>query len=611
VLAAFAVFVAGCKGCKNDHPYVPYAIASDAGEAEEDGGPFDAGDDASSESAVEIPSTIAPAHASRWMLGGLDLSAPPGTVFELGLVRDFDGDGHADAVALVRTKTDENDLGTLVYYHGGDAAVGAPVTVAPPPAIGKKGASCAPKRTLSAVGRHSVWLELDARCQGAGLTPASGGSGTTDPLRAIEVWTLRGAKPRLHLSAEVVDPPGAPALTFKVDASDADGDGIDDVRLWVRAEGGDAPFEPLPRAEASLRWFDRPAGMSRDPDGPDGSLRVVAYSLAARAAKAKQAPYVLGRARAVRVLWSAICGGADARLIGFFGGGPLSCGSSRALEEAGLAEVRADAVLGDPLAAITALERAQLPPATKTATRTKEGEKWITEVAPVAQATQVRAIAAVPQSSRTTSPAWGALAFEPSGKLLVRTAAGVVRVDAEQGDEADATDVGAWPIDVVSPDGAQRFTGAFDPCDRVSLHATLTRLDGGDVTDVRLPITPRLDARCSSPAGTPAPVVPLAWGPGGLETIVSGTRVLVVGDHASLLKSAIGATPHGSARSPDGRTFAYPTSLGILVQSEKRSRLVRSPDLDGTYAEQRDCTASDDGDHVACVRAGKAWVATF
>jgi hypothetical protein len=592
---------AGCKGCKNEHPYVPYKISSEAGEGDL-GESLDGGDDAS-EATVEISSTEAPAHASRWTLGGVTLVAPPATLFELGLVRDFDGDGQLDAVALVRAKTDENDLGSLVYYHAESGGLAAPVIVAPAPVLGPKGATCTPKRTMSAVGKHSVWLEQDAECPNAS---------PRDPVRQISVWTFRGARPREHLSAQVIDPPGAPKLVFSVDAADADGDGIDDVRLRVRAEGGDAPFEPLKRAEASLRWFDRPAGMSRDPDGPDGSLRVLAASLAARAARAKDAPAVLARARAVRVLWTAICGGDSARLVHFFGGGPLACGSSRALEEAGLAEVRASAVLGDALAAVTALDSAQLPPATKTAARTKDAEGWIDKLAPVAQASQVRAVAAVPKSGRGTAPAWGALAFEPSGKLLVRTAAGVVRVDPDQGDETDATDVAPWPMNVTSPDGAQRFTEAYDACDGVSLHASVVRVDGGNVTDVRLPIPPRPGARCTPPQGVPAPVIPLAWGPGGLETIVAGVPILALGDRGSILKAPLGAaTPRGSARSPDGKTFAYPTSLGILVQGESRSRFVRSPDLDGTYGEQRDCTVSNDATHVACVRAGRAWVATF
>ena len=321
-------------------------------------------------------------------------------------------------------------------------------------------------------------------------------------------------------------------------------------------------------------------------------------------------------ARRAHVLWSALCGdGRAPRVVHLFGGAPITCGASRALEEAGLAEARAHAALADPLGAIVALDRAELPPATKTAQRTKDAEGWISQLAPITQATSVRAIAAVPQSSRSTSPAWGALAFEPSGKLLVRTAAGVVRVDPEQGDEGDASDQKTWGEAVVSPDGSQRFTEAFEPCDGASLHATFVATDASapaDATDLLLPIASHTLSRCTNPKGTAVPVVPLASGNGGLEVIIAGEPILVTAGHASLLRTALGqSTPHGSARSPDGKTFAYATTLGVLVQGPVKSRLMRHATLDGTYGEQRDCTASDDGTRVACVRAGKAWVAIF
>ena len=601
ILVVVAVLgLASCRGCKNDHPYVPYSIGDDAGDAQALVA-SDAGDDGDVP-IHEISATQAPAHATRWMLDGLTVVAPTGMVFELGIARDFDADGHTDVAALARRDGQDGDLGTLLYYHAEGGVLAPPLTVAPSPTLGAQGGTCTPKRKMSAIGRHSVWLELGLQCAVQPLR---------EPSRQVSVWTLR-AQPRVHFSAFVIDPPGAPKLTFVFDASDADGDGLDDVLLRVQVEGGDAPFEPLPRDEATLRWFDRPAGMSRDPDGPDGSLRSIAATLSMRAAKIKEAPQVLARARAVRVLWSALCAEGHApRLVRIFGGSPLTCGPSRALEEAGLAEVRAHAALGDALGAIAALERAQVPPATKTAARTKDAENWIAQLAPVAQATQVRAIAAVPQSTRTTTPSWGALAFEASGKLLVRTAAGVVRVDVEHGDESDASDVQAWTSSVVSPDGAQRFLEAYDPCDGVSLHASLVTLDGGDLTDVALPIGPRL-ARCTTAKGSPASATPLAWGAGGLETIVAGEPLLIAGGRASLAHAPLGQpTPRGSARSPDGKTFAYATSLGVLTQGTSKTRVLKAADLDGTYTEQRDCTVSDDGAHIACVRAGKAWVATF
>ncbi len=600
------VMLGGCKGCKNDHPYVPYAITDDAGDAE---AALDASEEASAISPHEQSATQAPANATKWTLQGRDgasvtLVAPAGMVFELGVVRDFDGDGKNDAAAIARQAGQENDLGALLYYHADASGLLAPVVVAASPSLAPAGAACTAKRRMSAIGRHSLYVELGAAC----TAPSS-----KDPSRQISVWTLRSA-PRVHLSAQVIDPPGAPKLSFAVDASDADGDGLDDVLLHASVEGGDAPFEPLPRADATIRWFDRPAGMSRDPDGPDGSLRVFASGLAMRAAKAKDAPQVLAQARAVRVLWSALCGdGRAPRVVHLFGGAPITCGASRALEEAGLAEARAHAALSDPLGAIVSLDRAQLPPATKTAQRTKDAEGWIAQLAPITQATSVRAIAAVPQSSRSTTPAWGALAFEPSGKLLVRTAAGVVRVDPEQGDETDASDQKTWGESVVSPDGSQKFTEAFEPCDGASLHATFVATDATapDVTDLLLPIASHTLSRCANAKGTAAPVVPLAAGNAGLEVIIAGEPILVTAGHASLLRAALGqATPHGSARSPDGKTFAYATSLGVLVQGTK-SRVMRHTTLDGTYGEQRDCTTSDDGTRVACVRAGKAWVAIF
>jgi len=608
VVSCACLLLSGCRGCKGDHPYVPYTIEEpDAAHDGDVAAAAEAGQPAAAP--AEVSATQAPANASRWSLDGVQVVAPAATVFELGIARDFDGDGKTDVAALVRRADAEGDLGSLVYYRATDGGLAASLTVAPAPALPASDPRCTPQRRMSAVGQRSIVLELGYSCP----VPSS-----REPSRRFSVWLIAGrGNPRLHFSADVVDPPGAPRLSLAVDSADRDGDGIEDVLLHVAAEGGDAPFEPLPRTEATLRYFDRPAGMSRDPDDPDGSLRAIAGGLAARAAKVKDAPQVPALARAVRVLYGALCseGGAP-RLLRVVGDAPMTCGPSRALEEAGLAEVRARATMGEPLAAITAFERAQLPPATKTASRTKDVEAWIAQVAPAAQATQVRAIAAVPLVDRTRAPSWGALAFESTGKLLVRTAAGVVRVDPDQGDENEARDVSPWGMPVLSPDGNQRFLEAYNACDGVALHATLSPTGDGDLADVALPIAPRLGAKCTTSKGSPAPVVPLAWGAGGLEAIVAGEAILVSpAGRAAPLRAMLGQpVSHGSARSPDGRSFAIPTSMGILVQSagaSAKTRLLRGSDLDGTYAEQRDCAVSDDGTHVACVRAGRAWVATF
>jgi len=598
-LAFASVFaLVGCKGCKNEHPYVPYSIGGDGGAegvgdkptltvAGDDGGAFQ-----------EQPAEKAPANTTEWALGGVSVRAPAGSVFELGLARDLDGDGATDVVAITRLAANAGDPGTLVFYKSTPQGMtqSSPIATGSLPKMGQ----CTATRRLAQVGKRSVLVELGQKC-----TPQP----TRDPSRWVAVLAFTPLA-RTHFSASVVDPPNAPALFFNVDASDRDGDTIDDVSVRVSIEGGGGPLEPLSRTTATLGWFDRPAGMSRDGDDPDGSLRLLSATAQALAAKPKEAAGVPPRVRAIRGLFSALCneGGAP-RLLKVLGDAPLSCGSSRALEEAGLAEVRAYATMGDALMATTALSRAQLAPATKSPNRGKDAESWILGASPAVSATSVRQVAAVPLIERGRQPAWGALAFEASGKLLVRTANGVVRMDPETGDELDARDVSPWSMAVISPDGGSRFIEAYNACDGLVLHATLAPTANGDMTDVELPIVPALASHCATSKGEPVTATPIAWGAAGLEAIVDGSLILVSPQgRASVLQSLMNqAVSPGAPRSPDGKTLVTPTSLGIVVRAAK-SRTLRASELDGAYAELRDCAVSDDGTRVACVRAGHAFV---
>lgn len=602
-LLAAALALSGCKGCKNDHPYVPYAIG-DAGDEAADAGPAATVEEADAGQFAETPAEEAPPGATQWTLGGVSVTAPAGQVFALGLAKDLDGDGATDVVAIVRAAEKQGDPGTLVFYKSSPQGLGAPTFPLPGAALSGD-ARCTALRRLGALGKRSVGLELGLSCP----VPPS-----REPVRTLAVVAF-APQVRVHFSAGVVDPVGAPPLFFTFDATDRDGDGIEDVAVRVALEGGGAPLEPVPRTVATLRWFDRPAGMSRDADEPDASLRSLAGIAAALAGKPKDAPTVPPRVRGVRSLYAALCSDSGSpRLVHVLGDSPLSCGPSRALEEAGLAETRAYATMGDAVLATTALARATLPPATKTPGRAKDPETWILQASPLATFASMREAAAVPLVERGKQPAWGALAFEPSGKLLVRTAAGVVRVDADTGDESEARDVSPWGMAVVSPDGAMRFVEAYNPCDGVVLHATLAPTGDGDMQDVLLPITPALGARCATAKGEAVFAVPLAWGAGGLEALVDGFPVLVTAQgRATPLQSPMNQPVSlGSPRSPGGTSFVVATSLGLVVRGGK-ARTLRAPDWDGAYAELRDCTVTDDGLRAACVRAGRvkvgAWTA--
>jgi len=611
-LLVVALAAAGCHGCHDDHPYVPYSIGSSEHDRAEgpdaapvasaaprvvDAGPAFAG----------AAAAVAPPGLSQWTIGGVALEAPPGLVFVSAIVRDFDGDGAADAFAVARP-TDGNDPGVLVFYRGAphagaaDAGLAAQTTFPPTIEMAHEGGCVAVDRLVS-VGRRSVLVELGTQCP-----PRA----TSAPARWLAVVS-GGATPRIRLAATIVDPPGAPSLAVDGDASDRDGDGLEDVALRVTLEGGSAPLEPGPRVGATLAWLDRPAGLSRDAGATESSFATLAAQAAAKARTAKDAAAVPGLVAETRALWRAVCAdGGSPRLVGVTGTGTISCGSTRALEEAGLAEVRAYVTLGDALRAALALDRAEKAPASRTPARAAEARGWIEQVARLAAARAVREVSAVRQSGKGHEPAWGALAFESSGKLLVRTRAGVVRVDADAGDEASADDVTAWPAAVASPDGTLRWIETYDACDGVALRASFA--GGDDMRDVALPVAPSLGDRCSGSRGAPARALAVAWGPGGLEAIVEGQPLLVAPEtaRASLLAAFLDSpAARGAPRSPDGKVLVASTSAGLLVRGATRARLLRAPELDGTWGEQRDCAVSNDATHVACVRAGKAWVGAW
>ncbi len=144
-MALLLLACAGCgRACKNDHPYVPYSVE----DARADSGSIDGGElalpapgDAGSRSSAE-PARVAPEGATTWKVDGLDLVAPAGRELLYAIVRDFDGDGKKDALALVRPpapagKPNEVGAAEIVYYAGSSTGdrVARTVAVAPAPRV--------------------------------------------------------------------------------------------------------------------------------------------------------------------------------------------------------------------------------------------------------------------------------------------------------------------------------------------------------------------------------------------------------------------------------------------------------------------------------------------
>lgn len=550
--------------------------------------PFDAG------ASNAEPALAAPPGSRRWTADGMRLDAPDGKELLYAIVRDVDGDGKKDALALVRPVLAENakdwDVGPgeLLFYRG---TGGAPISIAVAPAA-RVDAACAPLARLSKIGPRSALAELGSTC--------SKGSSHR------ELYVVRLVKdPSIDFETTVLDPAGAPRMAVDVDGADRDHDGIDDVALRITIEGGAPPFEPGPRLSAKLAFFDRSSGESRDPEEPDASLRAIAAQAAAKANKTKEAATVPGLVAQMRALYRAMCaeGGAP-RLIRR--GGPISCGTQKAIDDAGVAEVRALVAVPDPLRALAASDAVK---------GRSEVAPLLEKVAPFSQAKAARTLAFSLPAAKSPHPAWGVLAFEPSGKLLVRGDSKVTRVDPSSYADEEATGVAPWPLQVIAPNQKSRWLEAYHACEGVAYRATFVSMAGdADLRDVLLPVVPPLGLKCTGSRGEPAVSLPLAWSSRGLEAMINGQAILLQPDtsQATLLATLLDEPPSlGSARSPNGKVMAIPSRTGIIVrQSNGKVTRFRAPELE-PYEDVRQCTISDDATHLACNRKGKLVVATY
>jgi hypothetical protein len=604
---AAQVLVAGCEGCERPKPYTPYTLD------EPDGAP--SAEPPRAEAPAPAPDAFAPVQAipppgdgTAWPLPPHgNVPAPAGRRFSLGLVLDADGDGTPDLVGWASTSDELR--GELWFASGKNPASGVTIAALPgdlaPP-------GCAAAPSLAQVGPHAAAFDYGVRCG------ASGPRAT----RWIAVIRFAGgaerqapARPALALEWRAGLPHDGESIAIAVDGSDRDGDGHDDVTATVTLSGTAQPFaESRPSVAAPIIFLDRPAGLSRDPEEPSARLSAIARGLLTSAQSKTKAAAVAPAARQLRRFFATVCSEGGAPEVST-GTGPIRCGGTAFIEDAGYAEALAAFTMNNPAQAIAALAETEQP--FKNPARQKEIAKLFAKSAPAVTLASIRKVAAAPSGAGARG-GLGPLAFEPNDDLLVRTAEGVARIDAVTFAQSDAG-LPTWPERFAAPDNtagdsapspsSYAIAAIEQSCDEPVLSALMQGAPAPDGEPRRIRIPLPIAARTPCVPIAAVPWVPL--GASGSELVVAvGTEVVSI-DHGPTPRASTKPLPlggagmlRGAARSPDGAAVALPFDAGVLVVSGTKAQRWIDPALQGASG----CVPSNGGKRLACVKGGEAMI---
>lgn len=596
------LLLASCESsCKKTQPYVPYKIDPSA---------------APSATALPVPSAtgstetptppdprfaqikarvINPPSATVPVAGG-SLTGPSGMLIELVLEADLDADGTVEATAWA--KSAGGTTGQLV--RGAPGAKLQMLTTLPAEFQGEQG--CSLEKELSQIGPHTARLSVRKTCTAEG-----------QPARSKRWWSVvvpvRTPAERLQVTA--LEQRGAEKVEVQIDGLDRDGDQFDDVALTLGIAGAEASFEEEagPSMAVELRYFDRPAGLSRDPHEPAASFRAIADRLAKQAKNKKSRGGVAAGARRFRQLHRSLCAEAGALSI-TIAGEPVQCGAGEAIDRVDRADLEAAIQSGDTLRALGLIDRLEQGRSGKAGGSFDDLKNLIAQSAEIVEAEAYQLPFAPEAPARQV--AWGGLSFDGADALLLRTSSSVLRFDAKArvALPEDPIAKSPWPLEVTSPNGASRFDGVYDPCDGGPLRAELHTASGA--LDVALPIDGTAAGVCARGRVSSAIAVRVgAWGRTGLELIANGIPVGLTGELKMVRPGRIAAQPgsQGSARSADGSQIVAASSLGVAVVSDlAKAQLWRVRGEPNAHRQLHDCVIARSSAAIACVDGAKTRV---
>ncbi len=572
----------GCSSCEKDKPYVPYTIDPSAVGS----GP------ASSEDSIDpLPpepkvETFAAVAAKR--LDGAKsasttqgtVSAPAGQVIDLLLDTDLTTDGKPDAVAWLRSA--DGSTGELVQFvaarEGGPFAATSLVQLPGDLAVRP---GCQPSTSLRQIGPRTAAITFRRVCTEGGKTLTTEWVAAVVPVRS----------PAMRFQLLVVDQPSDGQLETVLDALDRDGDQFDDLLVSVQWKGSRKTFEePAPdNVAATLRYFDRPAGLSRDPHEPASSFTTLAQRLE-RMAKGSGRDGVAPMARAARQLHHALCAEGAKPWVTVLGDG-VQCGARDAMLRVTMAEM--DAALGakDVLTAVGALDRLHGQGAGSK--EVDAARKRLEKSAPFQEVQSYHLPFGPAVSPQGAS--WSPLAFHQDGSLLIRTDASVMRFDARLRIALPVHEPGPvspWATRVEAPGASASFEGIDVPMGGGLLRARLIR--GGGALEAALPVD----------ATGPVTARPVGWTPAGLSLLTSLGPVWVATDGTKAKRQAPepSAWVMGGPRSPDGKVLVHASSLGVVVLGpDGKARVWKTGAMASGYESLLGCTVSNGAAAAACI----------
>ena len=581
-----------CDSCRRDRPFTPFVVtaASTGSSTQVSRPPSTSKPDAYPTEGEKLPPNL-----RQFSLGVRQADAPESMTFDSVLRGDWNEDGKIDGIALLHAAPREaRPIGAVYYYDGGGDArklVDLPGWI-------PSGQDCTWESKLLRIGKHTATVDVRMHCS----TPMPPRTST----RFVVVVSPTRSDPAV-IAWRFAEPAPDETLDVKVAAADRDGDDRDDVTLTLTL----GLVSKKEQVHGEFAWFDRAAGVSREPGHFVNSLGSVLTALEKKAASRNSAAEAISEASLVwRLLSSACAESATARVL-------ASDGSALACENAGAIatrltaiEVRAAMSQNDVLKAAFALTKAQgafgaAASAPERGRIIKLIRKMSTSVDTLtATASDVRPI--VPRSTPHYSP----LQFQPDGTLLALTNHGVERVQLdgrESTSDADAAAPPSWPTAVESSDG-RTWEGVVPACDRSEIIVVSKGARGNLLTPELTSLLAPRPGLCAGETSLHWRVSPLHFDEGKLPlALVEGACLSSDSTTNCLKPTQLGKAQPGAPLSPDGHWLVAMTGIGVFIFGGPKPEFWEGPVL-GTPSALSECVVANGGENIACLRGSRLWL---